>query len=169
MQSEVGRFNGWDVRRLKAAMVAATDKRTYVRLEAVLAVALKESIAAVSVRLGKSGRSIYRWCVHYLKSHDPQSLQEAPRSGRPKAAQAITEKRILQALGQSPLKLGYRAGGWTVGLLARYLSTRYHCAVAPHTLRRRMKGMGLRYKRPRYVYEEKDPYRIQKRGRSFES
>ncbi|HYK55452.1 MAG TPA: winged helix-turn-helix domain-containing protein [Flavisolibacter sp.] len=169
MQSEVRKFSGWDVRRLKAAISAVRDKRTYIRLEAVLAVALNEPVAALSMRLHKNRRSIYRWCETYLESHDPNRLHDAPRSGRPLACRVITEKHILHALDQSPRALGYRAGGWTVALLAQYLVKRYQCTIAQHTLRRRMKEMGLRYKRPRYVYEEKDPSRVQKKGRLPES
>lgn len=157
-------FNRWDVRRLRAAMSATKDKQTYVRLQAVCDVALGDGIAKVSLHINKSSRSVYRWCALYLRHHDPKDLMDAPRSGRPRSAQAITEKRILQALDQNPHALGYQTGGWTVVTLAEYLSRRYHCLIAAHTLRRRMKQMGLRYKRPRYVYEEKDPNRSQKKG-----
>lgn len=34
--------------------------------------------------------------------------------------------------------------------------------ISPRTLRRRMREIGLRCKRPRYFYEEKDPHRAQK-------
>jgi transposase len=68
---------------------------------------------------------------------------------------------------RNPLQLGYRTTTWTVELLADHLSHRYGCVINPHTLRRRMKAIGLKFKRPRYFYEEKDPHRIQKKGRSY--
>ena len=71
------------MRRLKAAMAAVKDKRTYVRLEAVLGVALGDSIQKIAIRLSKSSRSVQRWCALYLQHHDPYSLVEGKRSGRP--------------------------------------------------------------------------------------
>ncbi len=138
-------------------------------MEGVVLVAEGRSVSWAAAHLKKSRQVVYQWLDVFLSTHDPYSLEDAPKSGRPLAAPAITEKRILQALAQNPLALGYRAGGWTVNLLAQYLAKRYHCAIAPHTLRRRMKQLGLRYKRPRYVYEEKDPNWRQKKGRSPES
>jgi transposase len=161
-------FKRSDLPALQKAMAATKDRRTYQRMEGVALVAEGRSASWVATHLQKSRQIVYRWLDVFLRTHDPYSLQDAPKSGRPLAAQAITEKRIFQALHQSPPALGYRAGGWTVGLPTQYLAKRYHCAIAPPTLRRRMKQLGLRYKRPRYVYEEKDPNRAQKKGRSPE-
>jgi hypothetical protein len=60
--------------------------------------------------------------------------------------------------------LGYHTTVWTVKVLAQHLSLSYGCEIRPFTLYRRMKAMGLRSKRPRYVYSEKDPNRTQKKG-----
>jgi transposase len=89
---------------------------------------------------------------------------DAPRSGRPRSAPNITDKRIVAELKRNPLKLGYNTTVWTVEIVARHLSQRYGCEIRPFTLYRRMKAMGLRCKRPRYVYWEKDPHRAQKKG-----
>jgi hypothetical protein len=80
-------------------------------------------------------------------------------------APRITAAHILQHLRGNPLQLGYRTTVWSVKLLAAHLSRQYDCPISPYTLRRRMKAMGLRCKRPRYFYEEKAPHRAQKKGR----
>jgi transposase len=80
-------------------------------------------------------------------------------------ARRITPARILRELSRNPLRLGYRTTVWTVKLLAKHLSQIYQCTISTRTLRRRMKDTGLRFKRPRYFYEEKDPNRAQKKGR----
>lgn len=72
----------------------------------------------------------------------------------------------MNELRRVPSSLGYRTGVWTVDLLAAHLSVRYRCAISPRTLRRRMRALGLRCKRPRYVYSEKEPHVRQKKGRS---
>ena len=117
----------------------------------------------------KSVQIIYRWIRLYVKEHRPNDLLDAPRSGRPVSAQEITDKGILAELKRNPLHLGYNTTVWTVVLLAEHLRIRYGSSISARTLRRRMKAAGLRFKRPRYVYSEKDPHRSQKKGPSCES
>jgi hypothetical protein len=69
------------------------------------------------------------------------------------------------ALQQNPLPSGYPTNVWIVSLPAHYVNEKYNCVISERTLRRRMKAMGLRFKRPRwYVYAEKDPGKTQKKG-----
>ena len=157
-------FDRYDRGRLHRAIVKATDTRVYIRLKAVLLIAQGESISKVAQLFDKSNRVVYYWLTTYLKEHQPQALVDAFRSGRPPAAQGITDKRILTALQRNPLQLGYNTTVWTVALLASYLSEHHQCPIRPFTLYRRMKQMGLRCKRPRYLYSEKDPHRAQKKG-----
>jgi transposase len=162
-------FDRYDKVRLRNALKRVTDKRTYLRLKAVLLVAQGMSIHEVASIIEKSVQIIYVWITAYLKQHRAQVLFDAPRSGRPLSAPGITDKRILRELKLNPLRLGYYTTTWTVALLAKHLSNRYGSVIRPFTLYRRMKQMGLRCKRPRYVYSEKDPNRAQKKGRLSES
>lgn len=145
-------------------MHVVKDKRTYVRLQAVLWVAQGQGVAAAASQINKSRRVVYNWIKEFGKTRNPFCLCDEQRSGRPVSAPSITGKRILAALHKAPRSLGYPVNAWTVESLAHYMNERYRTAIAPHTLRRRMKQMGLRYKRPRYVYEEKDPDVAQKKG-----
>ena len=162
-------FNRYDKGRLERATKSVSDKRTFLRLKAVLLTAQGINVQAVAKLLDKTPRVIYYWMKTYLKNHSPSDLFEGPRSGRPVTAQEITDKRILKELKRNPLHLGYNTTVWTVALLAEHLNVCYNTGIAPRTLRRRMKQMGLRCKRPRYVYSEKDPNRTQKKGQLFES
>lgn len=162
-------FNRYDKGRLQKVMKTLNDKRTFVRLKAVLLVAQGMNITEVATLLDKSFQILYYWVACYLKHHQVQSLYDAPRSGRPLTASAITDKRILAELRRNPLLLGYNTTVWTVALLAAHLNNRYACDISPFTLYRRMKAIGLRSKRPRYVYAEKDPNRAQKKGQLSES
>jgi transposase len=123
----------------------------------------------VAKLLGKSFQVVYLWVDAYLKTHSVEALFDAPKSGRPLSAPGITDARIVRELKKDPLALGYHTTVWTVKVLAQHLSLSYGCEIRPFTLYRRMKAMGLRSKRPRYVYSEKDPNRTQKKGRSLES
>ena len=162
--SELG-LNQYDISRLTAALKRVTDARLFQRVQAVLWVAQGDTTSEVAELTGVSGQTLYNWLQRYLACHQVAALADAPRSGRPVTAPQITAARILQHLRSNPLELGYRTTVWSVTLLAAHLSRQYDCPLSPHTLRRRMKALGLRCKRPRYFYEEKAPHRAQKKGR----
>jgi len=162
--SELG-FSHHDKVRLQKAMQTVRDKRTFLRLKAVWLFAGGMKITQIARIADKSRQIIYRWINAYLATHQTDALKDGHRTGRPLSAPCITDKRIMTELKHNPMKLGYASNVWTVALLAQHLSRRYHCDIHADTLRRRMKQMGLRCKRPRYVYAEKDPNRAQKKGR----
>jgi transposase len=111
--------------------------------------------------------SVYGWVRTYLETHRPDSIEDTPRSGRPRVAEAITQARLEREFRRDPMRLGYNATGWTVALLADHLQHKYGCAISPRTLRRRMWDLDLRWKRPRHGYATKDPNRAQKKGGLF--
>ncbi len=162
-------FSHHDIKRLGKGMQEVKDKCTYLRLQAVLKVAEGMSAGEVVQLTGSCLKSIYNQVDCYLSTHQVSSLFDAPRPGRPLTAISITDSKIKKALLHSPFKLGYGVTVWTVRLLTSYLSSKYKCAISVHTLRRRMKKMGLRFKRPTYVYAQKDPHWKQKKGLLFES
>ncbi|MBA3441748.1 MAG: helix-turn-helix domain-containing protein [Pyrinomonadaceae bacterium] len=167
MSPEEPGFNAWDCRRLSQAAAQAVEARVFRRLQAVLLVAEGRSFDEAAQITGLSRRTVYYLVDRYLHGHQVSVLHDESRSGRPPVARSITKARILRQLQRSPLRLGYLTNVWTVELLAHHLSQRYGCPITPHTLRRRMKQIGLECKRPRYVYSEKDPHRAQKKGQLF--
>ena len=163
--AELG-FTGYDRRRLTTALHQAEEAKVYQRVQAVLLIAQGYSVDEV-VRITRSQqRSVYYWMQRYLDHHRVADLYDASRTGRPRTAAQITKACILRELALDPLRLGYNTTIWTVPLLATHLSRRYDAQITPRTLRRRMKEVGLRWMRPRYVYVAKDPHRAQKKGRS---
>jgi transposase len=162
-------FDRYDKGRLERALEKAPDKRAFQRIQSVLLLAEGMNVHSVAKIARRSVRVIYKWARLYLKHHRAGALQDAPRSGRPTAAPEITDKRILKELARNPLNLGYNTTVWTVPLLVRHLSALYKCKISPVTLYRRMRQIGLRSKRPKYIYSEKDPNRAQKKGPSSES
>lgn len=159
-------FDRFDQGRLQRAIDKVNNKRTFVRLKALLLIVQGYSLSRTAAILGKSVQIIYSWIEAYLDNHDVEALFDAARSGRPRAAPQISDQRILRELQRNPLKLGYRSTVWTVQLLADHLSQRYGCQISSYTLYRRMIQLGLKCKRPRYVYSEKDPHRAQKKAQS---
>jgi transposase len=164
--NELG-FDQYDRRRLVRALLRATKVRTYRRLQAVLLVARGHTVLKVAHLTGAKPAAVYDWVQRYLRTHQPDCLGDAARPGRPRTATAITDARIVREFRRDPLRLGYATTGWTVALLAEHLGRTYGCPISARTLRRRMRALGLRWKRPRYVYADKDPHRAQKKGASF--
>lgn len=157
-------FTSSDRRRLARAVRQVTDKRTFQRLRALYLIATGYPISDVARIIGVSRQSLYNWINNYLATHQAESLFDAPRTGRPPSAQKITSARIVRQFRRDPLPLGYNTTTWTVALLARHLSERYHTSITPRTLRRRMKELGLRWKRPRHAFSTKEPHLAQKKG-----
>jgi transposase len=157
-------FDPYDRQRLARALARATDLRFFRRVQAVLLVARGFPVPEAARITGAEPDAVYHWLRRYLRTHQPDCLRDAPRSGRPRAAGRITDARILRELRRDPLRLGYNTTGWTVALLAEHLGRKYGCPISARTLRRRMRDLGLRWKRPRYVYADKDPHRAQKKG-----
>lgn len=158
-------FTAHDRKRLQQALATTSEVRIFRRIQAVLLVACGSSFADAASITGLSVRSAYHIVGEYLRTHTVSALHERARCGRPIVAPEITDERILRELERAPRALGYCTNVWTVELLAAHLSTRYKCSISPRTLRRRMRAIGLRCKRPRYVYSEKEPHVAQKKGR----
>ena len=157
----------YDRRRLSNGLRRVHEARVYRRVQAVLWIAQGRSIQDVVQLSGLSRPIVYGWLSRYLCGRRIDDFYDAPRGGRPPSATVITDARILRELERDPMKLGYSTTDWTVPLLAKHLSELYGCPITPHTQRRRMRQMDLRWKRPRYIYAHKDPHRAQKKGGSF--
>jgi len=165
--AEMG-FVKQDLKRLATAMKQTNEAREYRRLQAVWLFAQGHTVADVARLTRTPERSVYRWIENYLETHSVSALEHHGGAGRPEAAKRVTRARILRELRRNPFKLGYSTNVWTVALLARHLSQVCQCPITERTLRRRMKEIGLVWKRPRYVYVMKEPHRAQKKGRLSE-
>jgi transposase len=159
-------LSGHDRRRVGAALERVRDVRAYRRLWAVLLVCRGHGISEAARLTGQTRQSVHNAVRRYSARRCPEDLRDAPRPGRPRVAGRVTDRRIVREYERDPLSLGYMATEWTVPLLARHLSERYGCRVTRRTLRRRLKAVGLTWKRPRHVFSEKAPHVGQKKGRS---
>ena len=157
-------FRRSDRHHLAHALKQVTMVRAYKRLQAVRLVAAGRAVKEVAQIAGVSAQTIYNWVNCYLQEHAAEALFDERRAGRPPVAPGITAARIKREFGRDPLRLGYQATVWTVPLFTEHLSRRYRCRLRPDTRRRRMRQLGLRWKRPRYVYAEKEPHLPQKKG-----
>jgi transposase len=159
-------FSGHDRRRLAMTLKQTSDLRLFRRVQAVLRVAEGDPIRSVAHSLCISRRSVQRWVEIYRHRRDPEDLLDAPRSGRPREANDLDEALLAKLLAQDPRALGYRATTWTTPLLVTHLQQTCGCPVSERTLRRRLHAGGWRWKRPHYVFSEREAAVGPKKGRS---
>jgi transposase len=159
-------FSGHDRRRLARRLQRTDNVRLFRRVQAVLRVAEGVPISSTARTLRLSRRSLHRWMNVYLRRHQPEDLLDAPRPGRPREADGLDETRLAELLAQDPRTLGYRATTWTVPLLTTHLQQQCGCPVSERTLRRRLHEGGWRWKRPRYIFGEREAAVGQKKGAS---
>jgi transposase len=119
--SRADEFSGQDRRRRAKAMSAASAWHLFQRAPAVVRGAEGYPLAEAAALAGGERASVYRWTQRYWAAGNPQDLGEAPRSGRPRLAPLLTEKRLAPILAQDPRPQGYRATTWTAPWLATHL------------------------------------------------
>jgi transposase len=157
-------LNGHDLRKLRRALPGVGAPRHLRRLQALLLLAAGRSLRTICLATHLTRQSVYNALHRYRRHHRVEDLADRPRRGRPKAAKAITDRRIRAVLELDPRSVGFNATTWTVDLLSKHLCQRHGQKICRRTLRRRMHALGLRWKRPRYVYHLKDPNKAQKKG-----
>src|SRR5213080_2728223 len=94
-RNELG-FDRYDRQRLARAFARATDLRLFRRLQAVLSVARGLPVPEAARVTGAEPDAVYRWLRLYLRTHAPDSLRDAPRSGRPPVGGRVTGARIVR-------------------------------------------------------------------------
>src|SRR4051794_3136317 len=140
----------WERRRLQRQLNATHDVRLYRRTLAVLETAQGKSVADVARTLGVTQRSVYYWLETYGQNHDPESLCEGTRSGRPSLWTEESQGFLGTLLGQSPQELGYAAAQWTIPLLQEHLQRTTGQWLSADTVRRELQRQHYVWKRPRY-------------------
>lgn len=156
-----------DRRRLERALRHSRDARHFRRLLAVKLLAEGWAVDSVSRVCALSRPAVYKWLGRYLEQRKVEALTDKPRRGRPRTASGMTDALLAHEVRRSPHQLGYATHGWTVALLATHLHRHLGIKVSQRTLRRRMRALRLRWKRPRYVYSTKAEHLPQKKGALF--
>jgi len=152
----------WQRAELEAA--AAAEKRVWCwrRYRAVLLLAEGQAPAAVAHALRCSRASVYAWAARWRRE-GVAGLREGDHGGGQAKLGAGGEAALVALLGEDPQARGHHATGWTVPLLRTELE-RAGYAVSGQTVRRAVRRLGYRWKRPRYVLGRPDPDYAEKRG-----
>jgi transposase len=94
------------------------------------------------------GEEVVRTWLHRFQQAGPDGLVDRPRPGRPPTDRLARHIVDAQA-SNSPHCSGLVQTCWTVGLLAAFLATRFHLVLSASSVRRYLKLMGWRWRRPR--------------------
>jgi transposase len=155
-----------DTERAALVGAAAHERRVrrWRRFQALLLLADGQRPEAAAASLGCSRASVYNW----LAAWRVDGLAGVVEAAHPPPLLTHTAPlaTLLSALlAEDPQQHGHHATGWTVPLLhdeARAAGI----AVSGRTVRRAVRRLGWRWKRPKYVLGRPDPADDEKKGRS---
>jgi transposase len=155
-----------DTERAALANAAAHEQRVrrWRRYQAVLRVADGERPEAVAASLGCSRASVYNWLAAW-REEGLAGVIEAVHPPPVLAHTAPLAALLNELLADDPQRHGHHATGWTVPLLHGEAQAA-GVAVSARTVRRAVRRLGWRWKRPKYVLGRPDPAYEQKKGRS---
>jgi len=149
----------------RAALAEATRgarrTRQWRRYRAVALVAAGHRPGEVAAALGVALSSVYNWLAAWRRA-GLAGLAEGAHPGMARRFGAAGERWLDATLASDPQARGYASTGWTVPLLQREAAQAGYAASA-QTLRRAIRRLGWRWKRPKYVLGRPDPDYTQKK------
>jgi transposase len=128
------------------------EARLLRRGQALLWRAAGDSTIAIAERLGISRQTVHNWLTQFAARSGTMAerLADAERSGRPATAQGVIDPLIAKLIDGDPREFGYAATAWTAPLLQRHLAEQHQVVVSVIRVRRALRQLGQRWKRPRY-------------------
>ena len=136
------------------------DAKEVKRAQALLWLSQGESVISVACRQHVSRQTVYNWIEHFKTSGN---LCDLPRSGRPPRKRDAAKEVILEVIDKDPRDFGYLLPVWTTRLLEIHMKSQ-GIQVSPRTIRRALRDLGYRYKRPRYVLSRRSAFWRQAKG-----
>jgi transposase len=134
--------------------------RVAMRAQMVLLSAKGYSVAQIAAMFDLGEDRVRRWLRRYQEA-GPDGLADRPRPGRPPRDRLARQIVDTQA-SNPPCNNGLVQTGWTVGLLAAFLRSRFRLELSPASVRRHLKASGWRWGRPRLAPATHAPGRQQK-------
>lgn len=152
--------------RVALAEAASKQKRVrnWRRMRAIELLAEGRKPEAVAEALGCARSSVYAWAKAW-RERGLLGLREGERPGRKRSLERQAELLLEELLEEGdPQRRGYRSSGWTVPMLkSEFAKAGY--VVSERTVRRTLKRLGFRWKRPKYVLGRPDPDHESKKGK----
>lgn len=154
-------------RSLREIAKRARDARQVKRVQALLWLDEGESAEAVACRQRVSCQTVYNWVGTFQKRCDEpvaERLQDRPRPGRPPEKRQAVQAMVQEVIDKDPRQWGYRSSVWSTPLLRCHLDKACGVDASNRTIRRALRRLGYRYKRPRYVLSRRSPTWRQAKG-----
>lgn len=147
---------------LEAAAAAEKGVRRWKRYRAVLLRGEGLTVAAVAAALRCSQASVFAWTAKW-RAAGAAGLREGDHGGGRAKLGAGGEAAVAALLEEDPQTRGHQATGWTVPLLRTEVATAGY-RVGERTIRRALRRLDYRWKRPRSVLGRPDPDDEAKKG-----
>lgn len=148
---------------------SSSQAREVRRAQALLWLHCGETVEQVAQRLGMSRQAIYVLVTRYRSRRSRpviERVQDRRHTGRPADKLKKVAQVIQRLLKQSPSQYGYRSPFWTVPMLGWQSAREIGATVSDDTIRRALRLLRHRYKRPRYVLARRSPTWRQSKGGS---
>lgn len=160
----------WRARQaLEQLAQTGSQARPVRRAQALLWLDQGETVQAVAQLLGLTPRGIDKIVARFQARADQpvvDRVSDRPHTGRPADLRRQVAQVLAELLPQPPAKFGYRAFAWTTPMLRCQVERRLHATTSERTVRRTLRAMRYRYKRPRYVLARRSPTWRQAKGGS---
>jgi transposase len=152
---------------LRGIARSGTNARQVRRAQALLWLHEGYSAKTVAHRLGVSRRTVQRWIRQYreqVQARVLERIQERQHTGRLPQQLRLARKVIEHIWPRDPRRYGFRALSWTVPMLRCLIHRRSATWVSRSTVRRALRSLHYRYKRPRLVLARRSPTWRQAKG-----
>jgi transposase len=103
-------------------------------------------------------KTVRKW-LHRYQQDGAAGLLDRPRGGRPSTLTAGAQQAIFTQINQPPWTFGYVFAFWSVASLAQHLASRCWQRVSPWLVRRVLRSLGYRCRRPKLGPRQVDPDR----------
>jgi transposase len=151
--------------RLQKAADSAKSPKLRDRCRAILWSEEGKTTGEIARLLGLVATTPMRWIKDYLRFGFGGLIPEKI-PGRPRAVDDEGEAALQAALRRNPRDLGYPFTRWTAATLAVHLYSVTHTHVSQASVRRALKRLRFRYKRPKLSLKHKqDPKEVQRAKR----
>jgi transposase len=152
---------------LQAIVRQTGTAREVKRAQALLWLHAGQPINRVAAQLGVSRRTIERWAERFRNRQDApvaERVRSGQHTGRPAKQLKLARRVIEKVLDRDPRRYGFRALVWTVPMLRCLIHQRAQTWLGHATIRRALRSLRQRYKRPRLVLARRAPHWRQAKG-----
>lgn len=153
--------------RLREIVSSSSNARELKRARALLWLHEGNPAGWVAQQLGISVRSIRRWIQRYRERTAmtvAERIGEGRHPGRPAKQLKLARRMIEKVWDRDPRRYGFRALVWTVPMLRCFIHQRTEKWLGHATIRRALRSLRQRYKRPRQALARRSPTWRQAKG-----